>query len=101
MLKDFLISSTFASSWYIMSLVEGVILVYFASKKLNNKVLLGISFLTFAFITVIITYSFIAPNIMLIKVFKYFAVKPTNTFLFEQYGQFNPRFLSFALASKE
>lgn len=81
MLKDFLISSTFASSWYIMSLVEGVILVYFGSKKFNNKLLLIISFLSFAFITIISTYSFIVPDIKLIKLFKYFAIKPTNTFL--------------------
>lgn len=46
LIKDFLFSSTFAASWFIMASVIGVLLVFLVSKW-NNKILLFLSILVY------------------------------------------------------
>ncbi len=46
-LIDFLLSSTFIASWYIMALLQSVLIVYILSKKIPDKVLLAFSMIIY------------------------------------------------------
>jgi hypothetical protein len=59
MVRDFFTFGTFPSSWYIMALVEGFIMIYFCSKKVNNKILLIYSLIMYFAITVISADDFV------------------------------------------
>ena len=81
MIKDIFLSGTFSSSWYIMALVEGVLIIYFSSKKVNNKILFSISLLANIFIIMTCTYTFLFPNVDFLKFYKAVKILPFNTFL--------------------
>lgn len=42
-IKNFFFGSTFLASWYIMALIEGILIIYFLSKKFSNTLLLILS----------------------------------------------------------
>lgn len=52
----FLFGSTFFASWYIMGVILGIPIVYFASRFLNNKVLLVLAWLVNAFAVILTNY---------------------------------------------
>ena len=81
LLRDFIFSSTFCSSWFIIALIEGCIILYFCSKKISNKLLLIGSFVIYLFITIISTYTFIIPDNKIIYYFKMIIPAPCNSFL--------------------
>lgn len=81
LLRDFLFSSTFAASWYIMALVLGVLLIYYSSRKVRNYLLLIIAMLVYFLITLTSTYQFAFLNGKLLYYYKLMIVAPHNSFL--------------------
>ena len=58
LLRDFLFSSTFAASWYIIALVIGSIIIYWCSNKISNRLLLIITVIIYFLVTLTSTYEF-------------------------------------------
>ena len=80
LIRDYLFSSTFFTSWFIMALIEGAIIIYYCSKKINTKILFAISFIVYAFIVITCTYTFI-PSLNITKYLRYAIMYPQNSFL--------------------
>ena len=81
MIKDFFINSTFPTSWFIMALIEGVIIIYFSSKKINNKVLFVLTLLTNIFVIMTCSYDFLFPNVVFSDFYNSTKIIPNNSFI--------------------
>ncbi len=85
LLRDYLFSSTFSASWFIMALIEGVIIVYLLTRKKDYKVYLWIFIIIYLVVTLFSSYKFILPKSLLDnKIFYYFhliMISPWNSFL--------------------
>ena len=81
LLRDFIFHSTFQSSWYIIALVEGTVIIYFCSKKISNKVLISLSTIIYLLITLIGTYTFILPYESFPSIIRNIILAPPNSFL--------------------
>ncbi len=57
-IQNFFVGSTFVASWFIMALIIGVSIVFFASKKLSNKALVLIGGILYVLICVRSAYMF-------------------------------------------
>ncbi len=55
-LRDFLLGGTFRASWFIIANIIGVAIIYMLSKKLGNEIILLISFIIYAAVTVSSSY---------------------------------------------
>lgn len=58
-IQSFFLASTFTASWFIMALIIGVSIVFFASKKLNNTSLFIIGTVIFVLICIRSAYMFL------------------------------------------
>ncbi len=59
LIQNFFFGMTFLASWFIVAQVIAIVILFFAVKKLNNIVLLVISFLIFAAATLMTSYRFL------------------------------------------
>ena len=57
------VGSTFVASWFISALIIGTVIVFFASKKLNNTVLFVIGIILYVLISLRSSYMFIFTDI--------------------------------------
>ena len=81
MIKDFLLHSTFPSSWFIIALIEGVLIIYFGSKKINNKLLFAFGLLTNIFVIITCSYMFLFPKIDFLGFYSSTGIYPNNCFI--------------------
>ena len=58
-IQGFFLGSTFVASWFIMALIIGVTVIFFASKKLSNKTLVIIGIVLFVLICLRSSYMFL------------------------------------------
>ena len=83
-LVNLLLGSTFIASWFISALVIGTVIIFFASKKINNKVLLAISIVIYILVTIHSSYLFIYKDITIMKkiiiFYETYFVSPYNSF---------------------
>ena len=61
-IKNIFFGSTFGGSWYISSTIFGILIVYFLSKKVNNKVLFLIFLLMYIFCCFSSSYNILKGN---------------------------------------
>ena len=87
LIKSFLLGSTFTASWFIMALIIGTAVIFFASKKVNNQVLFAIGLVLYALISIRSSYMFLFKDVeglhsVLVGVVEYEAVmnSPINSF---------------------
>lgn len=55
-IKSFFLASTFVASWFIMALIIGTVIVFFASKKINNTVLFVVGAILYVLIAMRSSY---------------------------------------------
>ena len=68
-IKFFFLGSTFIASWFIMALIIGTVIVFFASKKINNTVLFVVGAILFVLIAMRSSYIYLFLNIEGLKGF--------------------------------
>ncbi len=85
--KGFFLASTFVASWFIMALIIGTVIVFFASKKINNTALFVIGAVLYVLIAMRSSYIYLFLDIeglkdLLIGVYEYENVMndPINSF---------------------
>ena len=61
--NGFLLASTFVASWFIMALIIGTVIVFFASKKINNTVLFILGAILFVLIAMRSSYIYLFTDI--------------------------------------
>lgn len=66
----FFYSSTFKSSWYLMGLVIGVVIIYFLTKITNNKVGIIVGFICYAICAMLSNYAVIFKDVQIIHTIK-------------------------------
>lgn len=80
---NFFVGSTFVASWFISALVIGTALIFFASKKLSNKVLLAIGIVYFILVSLRSSYLFIFKDLtsvlVLVAKYEYYLGVPYNS----------------------
>lgn len=84
-IQGFIFGSTFVASWFIMALIIGVAIVFFASKKLSNSALIIIGAILYILICIRSSYMFLFadfPMGILEAIVKYESVvnSPFNSF---------------------
>lgn len=73
-IKNTLFSSTFVASWFIVASITAMVIVFFASKKLNNITLLILSIMIYILISLSSAYSFLIKNTFLETFFEYYTL---------------------------
>ncbi len=85
LVKCILLNSTFTASWYIMSSIYGVLIIFFLLRKLPNSVLMIIAVMLYCVVTLASSYAyFICQNPTVDAVYTWFNVNismPANSFL--------------------
>jgi len=56
---SFFLASTFIASWFIMALIIGTVIVFFASKKINNTVLFMVGAVLYLLVSIRSSYMFL------------------------------------------
>ncbi len=81
-IKDFFLSSTFETSWYLMALVEAILLVYGLRKLVPTKVLLVITSILYAFCLIATNYYGVFENITALSyIFDFFPSSIEHSFV--------------------
>lgn len=61
--KSFILASTFIASWFIIALIIGITIIFFASKKVNNTSLFTIGLILYILISIRSSYMFLFKDI--------------------------------------
>ncbi|MBR6047964.1 MAG: acyltransferase family protein [Bacteroidaceae bacterium] len=79
LIRSFFISSTFSGSWYLTASIEGTILVYLLSKRLNNILIFLFCFILYILSVMFTFYSSFLPNDIVLWIYKHLGLL-SNTF---------------------
>ena len=81
---NFFIGSTFVASWFISALIIGVIIIFIASKKVNNTVLLVFGVVLYLLISIRCSYMFVFKDwtdmLYAVAKFEAYTNSPINSF---------------------
>ena len=85
--KSFFLGSTFVASWFIMALIIGTVIIFFASKKINNSTLFAFGAVLYVLIAMRSSYIYLFTDIeglqdflLGVKSYENVMAEPMNSF---------------------